>query len=255
MTDPVSPDALRLAVAVVILVGMAVAAATFARLAARRQIAVAAGRAVLQLGIVSLIITAVLSHLVWSLIFAVVMFGVAVGTSVRRVGAPAAWPWAAVAIGSGVVPVLAVIFVSGAVPWNGASLVPMAGIIIGGTMTANTLLGRRVYGALRDEHGCYEAALSIGLPRPAAIAEVINRHRIEALVPGLDQTRTVGLVTLPGAFVGVLLGGGTPLQAGAAQLIVLVGLLAAQTICVAVGDQLIRAARLLPNDLRGSLVP
>ncbi|WP_435154151.1 hypothetical protein [Micromonospora aurantiaca (nom. illeg.)] len=28
-------------------------------------------------------------------------------------------------------------------------------------------------------------------------------------MPALDQTRTVGLVTLPGAFVGVLPGGGT----------------------------------------------
>ncbi len=253
--DPTSPEALRLAVAVVILVGLALTAATFGRLAARRQIAVAAGRAILQLGVVSLIITAVLSQLVWSLIFAVVMFGVAVGTSTRRIGAPRAWPWAALAIGSGVVPVLAVIFLSGAVPWNGPSLVPMAGIIIGGTMTAHSLLGRRVFAALRDEHGCYEAGLSVGLPRPDAIAEVTNRHLIEALVPGLDQTRTVGLVTLPGAFVGVLLGGGTPLQAGAAQLIVLVGLLAAQAICVTVGDLLIRSARLLPADLRRSLVP
>ncbi|GAB3740423.1 putative ABC transport system permease protein [Microlunatus parietis] len=250
-----SPDLLRLAIAVVILVGLALAAATFGRLAARRQLAVAAGRAVLQLAVVSLIITAVLSHLVWSLIFALVMFGVAVGTSARRIGAPRAWPWAAAAIASGVLPVLAVIFLSGTVPWNGPSLVPMAGIIIGGTMTAHSLLGRRLFGALRDDHGLYEAALSIGLPRPAAIAEVTGRHRIEALVPGLDQTRTVGLVTLPGAFVGVLLGGGTPLQAGAAQLIVLIGLLAAQTICVVVGDRLIRAGLLLPKELRVALVP
>ena len=70
----------------------------------------------------------------------------------------------------------------------------------------------------------------------------------QPLVPGLDQTRTVGLVTLPGAFVGVLLGGGTPLQAGAAQVLVLVGLLAAQTITVVVAHRLIRSARLLPDD-------
>jgi putative ABC transport system permease protein len=53
-----------------------------------------------------------------------------------------------------------------------------------------------------------------------------------ALVPALDQTRTVGLVTLPGAYVGVLLGGGSALQAGAAQLLVLVGLLAAEVVAV-----------------------
>ena len=63
----------------------------------------------------------------------------------------------------------------------------MAGIIIGGAMTANSLTGRRVFAALRDEHGLYEAALSIGLPRPDAITEVISRHLPEALVPGLDR--------------------------------------------------------------------
>jgi putative ABC transport system permease protein len=71
----------------------------------------------------------------------------------------------------------------------------------------------------------------------------------------MDQTRTVGLVTLPGAFVGVLLGGGSPVQAGAAQIIVLVGLLATQSITVVVAGLLIRSARLLPADLKERLIP
>jgi putative ABC transport system permease protein len=214
----------------------------------------AALRAVLQLGVVALVITAVLSDLVWSLVFALVMFAIAVLTSSRRVGAPRAWPWVALALASGVLPVLAVVFVSGTVPWNGASLVPMAGIIIGGAMSAHSLLGRRIFAALREERGAYEAALSLGLPRPAAISEVIGRRLPEALVPGLDQTRTVGLVTLPGAFVGVLLGGGTPVQAGAAQIVVLVGLLAAQTITVVVASRLVSSSLLLPADLHATLI-
>jgi putative ABC transport system permease protein len=51
----------------------------------------------------------------------------------------------------------------------------------------------------------------------------------------------------------VLLGGGTPVQAGAAQLLVLVGLLAAQTITVVVGSRLVRSGRLLPSDLTARL--
>ena len=68
-----------------------------------------------------------------------------------------------------------------------------------------------------------------------------------ALVPPLDQTRTVGLVTLPGAFVGVLLGGGSPTEAGAAQLLVLVGLLAAQVTAVWTVVELVARGRLLPG--------
>lgn len=251
---PAEPG-IGLAIALVVLVLVALVASWVGQLRAGRSIAVAAGRAVVQLVLVSLIITAMLSHLVWSAVFAIFMFGVAVATSAGRIEARRAWPWVALAVAAGILPVLMIIFSTGAIPLNGPSLVPMAGIIIGGAMSANSLAGRRAFTALRDEHTAYEAGLSIGLPRPAAIHEVIARHLPEALVPGLDQTRTVGLVTLPGAFVGVLLGGGTPVQAGAAQILVLVGLVAAQTITVGVAGWLIRSARLLPDDLRASLRP
>lgn len=244
-----------LAVALVLLLLVALAASRLGRLGVERAVATAAGRAVVQLALVSLILAAVLRHLAWSAAFAAVMLAVAVATSARRIGATRAWPWVAVSVASGCVPVLLIIFVSGSVPLNGPSLVPMAGIVIGNAMTVCSLASRRAFAALRDEHGCYEAALALGMERPAAITEVIGRHLPEALVPGMDQTRTVGLVTLPGAFVGVLLGGGTPVQAGAAQVIVLIGLLAAQTVTVVVAHQLISRAALLPEDLRTSLVP
>jgi putative ABC transport system permease protein len=243
-----------LAIALIVILAMAITASFVGRLRLERRFATAALRAVIQLAVVSTVIAAVLVHIAWSALFALVMMGVAVATASGRIGARRAWPWVAVAIASGVIPVLIVIFASGAVPLTGAGLVPMAGIIIGGAMTATSLAGRRAFAALRDEHGTYEAALSIGLPRASAVTEVVERHLPEALVPGLDQTRTVGLVTLPGAFVGVLLGGGTPLQAGAAQILVLVGLLATQSITVVVAYRLIRSARLLPADLKDRLV-
>jgi len=71
----------------------------------------------------------------------------------------------------------------------------------------------------------------------------------QALVPALDQTRTVGLVTLPGAFVGVLLGGGSAVQAGATQLVVLVALLAVEATAVAVTIELVARRHLTrPGD-------
>lgn len=72
-----------------------------------------------------------------------------------------------------------------------------------------------------------------------ARVEVVRPTANDALLPGLDQTRTVGLVTLPGAFVGVLLASGSALQAGAVQILVLAGLLLAQTIAVALTVELV----------------
>ena len=61
---------------------------------------------------------------------------------------------------------------------------------------------------------------------------------------GLDQTRTVGLVTLPGAFVGMLLAGASPVQAGAVQLLVLLGLLLVQALAVATTVEIMSAGLL-----------
>jgi putative ABC transport system permease protein len=195
----------------------------------------------------------VLDSVWWSAAFALLMFAVATFTTARRVGAVPDIAWLALGLAAGVAPVLGLLFVSGTIPLNGPSLVPTAGIVIGGAMTANTLAGRRAFDELRHGVGAYEAALALGMRRRDAVLEVIRPTASEALTPVLDQTRTVGLVTLPGAYVGVLLGGGTPLEAGAAQIMVLVGLLAAETITVAVLVQLVALGRVAPAALRARL--
>lgn len=76
-----------------------------------------------------------------------------------------------------------------------------------------------------------------------AVASVTSSRRISGtsggMLPALDQTRTVGLVTLPGVFVGLLLGGATPLQAGVAQPLVLVALLAAEAMAAGLTVELV----------------
>jgi len=237
------------------MIGVAVLASRVGGLGLGRDLATAAVRAVVQLAVVALFIAAVLSRSWASALFALLMFAIATGTTARRVGASTSWPWVAVALGCGVAPVLALVFGSGVVPFNGAGIVPVAGIIIGGTMTAHSLTGRRAFSALREERGLVEAGMALGLERGPAVLEVIGRRSREALTPVLDQTRTVGLVTLPGAFIGVLLGGGSAIEAGTAQLLVLVGLLAAETVTVVVTQQLIAARRVMPADIRATLPP
>ncbi len=217
--------------------------------------AVAALRAVLQLGLAAVVITSVIKNLALSILLLCVMFAIAVVTTVRRVGAPATWPWATLAILAGLVPALAIILLTGTVPPTGLALVPIVGILAGNTMNGHTLTCRRSFEALRDDKGEYEAALSLGFPRAEAIRMIIHRRVPEALIPGLDQVRTAGVVTLPGAFIGVLLGGGSPAQAAAAQVLVLLGIMAAQTVTAIVAERLIMGAHLLPPDLRSALRP
>jgi putative ABC transport system permease protein len=246
-----SPD-WRLAVVLVALVGIGVLASWLGRLQVEKETVTATVRAAVQLAVVSLVITAVLGSLWWSFAFSLLMLTVAARTSAKRIDARGREAlWVAAAIAAGVVPVLLLILGSGVIPFNGAGLVPTAGIIIGNTMTAATLTGRRAYDDLSAQFGSYEAGLAVGLESKAAATEVIAPTAREALTPNLDKTRTVGLVTLPGAFVGVLLGGGTPLEAGAAQVLVLVGIVAAQAITSAVLLRLVAEARVVRHSMRG----
>jgi putative ABC transport system permease protein len=209
-----------------------------------RAVLFAAVRATVQLAAVSLLITAVLGSAWGTAGFVVVMFTVAAWTSARRIGTVrTAWR-AGVAIGGGVVPVLALLLGTGSVAPRPVVLIPVAGILIGGTMTATSLAGVRALGELTTRYGEYEAALALGfLPRAAAL-EISRPSAGQALIPALDQTRTVGLVALPGAFIGVLLGGGSPVQAGVTQLLVLITLLASAAVAVLITVELVARGRL-----------
>lgn len=170
--------------------------------------------------------------------FLLVMYGVASFTAGRRISRAYPWP-AALPVAAGTFPVLALLFGSGVAPAQGVVIIPIAGILLGGCLTATALAGRRAVDELRVRKGEVEAALALGfLDRDAAL-EVCRPAAAQALVPALDQTRTVGLVTLPGAFVGMLLGGAEPLEAGIVQLVVLVALLAAEAVAVLVTVELV----------------
>jgi uncharacterized protein (TIGR00245 family) len=245
----------RLAVVLGLLTALAATAGRISGLGQDRPVVVAALRATVQLGVVSAVLLAVVGSLPLSVAFVLLMLGVAAATAAgRATGLPVRAPGALRRVGTaalpvavGAAPVIALVLASGTVPLRGEAVIPIAGILIGGAMTATSLAGRRLREELTSRRGEVEAALALGFLRRDAVLEIGRPAAATALVPPLDQTRTVGLVTLPGAFVGVLLGGGSPLEAGAAQLLVLVGLLAAQVVAVWTVTELVGRGRLLTD--------
>lgn len=191
-------------------------------------------RATVQLLVVSLIITQVVRSAVLVAVFIAVMYVIAVRTAGRRITSGPSWWWAFAPIGVGVAPVVALLLVSGVLPVRGLVLIPLVGQLIGGALMATGLAGRRLLDELRQRRGEVEAALALGLSERDSRVEIARPVAVTALVPALDQTRTVGMVTLPGAFVGMLLGGASPVQAGAVQLFVLVALLAVEALAILV---------------------
>lgn len=229
-----------------LLVVVAVVASRLAALRHERGLVTAALRAAGQLALVGALVGFALRSTLGALAFLTLMLVVATVTSRGRIrgtaDVPDLLPRCVAAIALPAALVLLLLVVPGVVPRNPETLLPMGGIIIGGAMNATTLAGRRLLSEYRGRFGEFEAGLSIGLTGPQSFRLVAGPTAGDALLPALDQTRTVGLVTLPGAFVGMLLGGASPAAAAALQLVVLLGLLAAQSLAIlAISELLARS--------------
>ncbi|MDF5754374.1 ABC transporter permease [Spongiactinospora sp. TRM90649] len=228
-----------LPVVLVLLVALGALVAWLGRLGHERAVLTASLRAVVQLGAVAALITVVVAYFAAATAFILLMFGVAAFTAGRRI-TPGRTAWRAAApVAAGTVPVLALLAVTRTISMDAIVVIPVAGILLGGCMTATSLAGRRAMDELVQRRGEVEAALSLGFSPSDAALEICRPAANQALVPALDQTRTVGLVTLPGAFVGMLLGGASPIEAGAVQLVVLVALLAAEAVAVLVTTHMV----------------
>lgn len=205
--------------------------------------AAAAGRAVVQLAALAAVLAVVIRSLWLSSLFIAVMAVVAAATSAGRVSGRRATPAGALRcllpVAASTILIVSTLTTVDVLPANGLAIIPTAGILFGGAMTTTSLAGVRAHDELRTRHGEVEAALSLGFPSRDARLEICQASAATALIPGLDQTRSVGLVTIPGAFVGMVLGGASTTDAAIMQLFVLVGLLAVSSIAARITTELV----------------
>ena len=89
------------------------------------------------------------------------------------------------------------------------------------------IVSQRVFRAtVGDQWDQVEGWLALGATPRQSTLELGRRAIQTALLPSIDQTRTTGIVVLPGAFVGAIFAGASPLEAGRFQLVVLACILA-----------------------------
>ena len=222
------PAWLTTAIAVVALAGIATASLAIMRVPAAWAGAFAIARAALQLTLLSLVLAGILQDPLLVALGLVVMLIAAVWTAARRAKAP--WrrvPPLALSMLLGPLVVMTVAFASGAIELTPRYALAIGGIIIGNTMTVAILTQRVYHRAVLDHWDEVEGWLALGAT-PWESTRTLARGAIQtALLPSIDQTRTTGIIVLPGAFVGAIFAGASPFEAGRFQLVVLAGILAA----------------------------
>jgi putative ABC transport system permease protein len=151
-----------------LLVAVAAGISRWQRLGLQRQILVAAARALAQLLLVGAALTLVIApgrSIWWSWLWVAAMLGYAAAIARRRApGVPHLLPLALASFTAAAVVTLGVLFGLHVFPLTGRTLVPIAGMMIGNSMTATVLAGRRLTDELRDKRDEVEARLALGRP-------------------------------------------------------------------------------------------
>lgn len=195
---------------------------------------IAIARAVVQLGLLSLVLSGIIrSPFLVGLFLAVMVLAASwVVHSRLNLGLRSIPMIMGIIVVASALPTL-VIFSVGAVEASPRYLLALGGIVVGNAMTVSTLMGRGMLAAFRTDRDEIEGWLALGAAPRQAARRVVRAAATTALIPSTDQTRTTGMVTLPGSFVGAVFAGASPLVAAQFQLLVLAAVLAAGAITVA----------------------
>lgn len=213
-----------------LLVLVAVGIATWQRLGISRDVVIAALRALVQLIAVGAVLAWLFAHagVAGALAWIVAMTVVAANESRRRGrGIPRAYRAALLGITVGTAATLGVLVAGGVISTEPQVLIPIGGMVVSGSMQAASLTLTSLRRSAVENRAAVEAALSLGLPAHQAFASEMRTAVRTALIPTIDSTRVVGLISLPGTMTGLIIAGVDPLVAIRYQIIVMYMLLAA----------------------------
>lgn len=225
-----------------LLVAVAVGLSWWRGYGLERPILWASLRAIVQLLLVGLALTVIIDPdaplwLSWAWVVFMVGFASVVVTR-RAPEVPGLLPIALAATAAAAVISLGVIFGFGIFPVEGRAIVPLAGMMIGNSMTATVVASRRVVGELGDKRAEVEARLALGQPWTAASRPYTRSAVRTALISQIETTKAVGLVFLPGAMTGLILAGVDPVDAvlvQAAVMFLILGSAATTVTVVSIG--------------------
>ncbi|KAI4319527.1 hypothetical protein MLD38_033114 [Melastoma candidum] len=218
-----------LALAVVL---MAVALSYMQKLGLEGEMIYSIIRAFLQLSIIGFVLQFIFNqeNVLWIILAYLFMVSVAGYTAGQRAKqVPRSKVVAGTAILAGTAITMLVLVLLNVFPFTPRYIIPVAGMMVGNAMTVTGVTMKRLRDDIKTQSNLVETALALGAtPRQATIQQV-KRALVIALSPVIDNAKTVGLISLPGAMTGLIMGGASPLEAIQLQIVVMNMLIGAST--------------------------
>ncbi len=192
-----------------------------------RDLLVGTVRTIAQLYLVGLILDAVFAaaRWYWVLLILVAMAAIATHAAVSRLAKPIPGVYWIAAAALSISTAATLTYVIGVVVqprpwWEPQYLIPIAGMILGNSMTSAALAGDRLQADLFARRDEVEARLALGFSGREAVAPLVRAALRAAMIPTVNGMMTVGVVQLPGMMTGQILAGASPLTAIRYQIVV-----------------------------------
>lgn len=191
-------------------------------------------RAFVQLSVIGFVLQFIFTQknvtwIILAYLFMVAVAGYTAGQRAKHV--PKGKYVAGVSILAGTAVTMLLLVVLNVFPFTPRYIIPVAGMMVGNSMTVTGVTMKRLRDDIKVQMNLVETALALGAtPRQATIQQV-KRALVIALSPVLDNAKTVGLISLPGAMTGLIMGGASPLEAIQLQIVVMNMLVGASTVC------------------------
>ncbi|KRQ86082.1 hypothetical protein ABG79_02116 [Caloramator mitchellensis] len=118
-------------------------------------------------------------------------------------------------------------------PWyNPRYFIPIAGMLIGNSMTGISLGVSKLIGDMEKQKDEIEMALMLGATPKVAVKNIIDNTFDSAILPTINSMIGMGIVFLPGMMTGQILSGTSPLTAIEYQIAIMLGILGSVSITV-----------------------
>ncbi|CAO2824217.1 unnamed protein product [Amaranthus hypochondriacus] len=220
-------------VAALTVVFLAVVLSRFKKLEIEGEMIYSISRAFLQLSIIGFVLQFIfnqgnISWIILAYLFMVSVAGYTAGQRAKHVPRGMYVAGASILVGTAVTMLLLVVL--NVFPFTPRYIIPVAGMMVGNAMTTTGVTMKRLRDDIKLQINLVETALALGATPSQATVQQVKRALVIALSPVMDNAKTVGLISLPGAMTGMIMGGASPLEAIQLQIIVMNMLLGASTL-------------------------
>lgn len=124
-------------------------------------------------------------------------------------------------------------------PWyDPRYFIPIAGMIIGNSMTGISLGVNRLVDGMKNQSHLVESALMLGATPKMAAKEIVDNAFDSAILPTINSMVGMGIVFLPGMMTGQILSGTSPVTAIEYQIAIMLGILGSVALTVILFVQL-----------------